>query len=199
MNQKHTTIASTPHLELVERDGWTYVKRPTGRDVVAIIPLLGEGRNPSLILIEQFRPPVGTRVIELPAGLRGDKRGEETIAEAAQRELMEETGWRAGSLTYAGCGTASAGLTDELINFFVARQLIRVGEGGGVPEENERLTVHTIPSQDLLGWLVQQQQERHVLVSANLFAGLALLLLAPPPFVPPSISPSSPSSPSRQP
>ena len=47
--------------------------------------------------MEQFRKPVTARVIEIPAGLVGDEKEyrEETLADSARRELLEETGFQA--------------------------------------------------------------------------------------------------------
>ncbi|EIW60685.1 ADP-ribose diphosphatase [Trametes versicolor FP-101664 SS1] len=81
---------------------WEFAERPTrassGIDAVAILALLRSESNafpPSTIIIEQFRPPVGHYVIELPAGLIGEG---ETPEDAAIRELEEETGFQAGGV-----------------------------------------------------------------------------------------------------
>jgi len=93
-----TAVCGTGHLQLVQLtcqrpDGrtlvWSAVERPRGiRDVVVAYPVTLERK---VILIEQFRPPVGTRVLELPAGLC-DRPGE-AFEDAACRELEEETGY----------------------------------------------------------------------------------------------------------
>ena len=64
--QEATTIAETKHLRLVERDGWSYVERVNASGVVCIVACTDEGK---IVLVEQYRPPVGRNVIELPAGL----------------------------------------------------------------------------------------------------------------------------------
>ncbi len=53
-----------------------------------------------LLLVEQYRIPVHARTIELPAGIIGDEPGssDESNAEAARRELLEETGYAAGRI-----------------------------------------------------------------------------------------------------
>ena len=68
-----------------------------------------------LLLVEQYRPPPNARVIELPAGLAGDDDGAETLTDAARRELLEETGYHAGSLVKVAEGPASAGATGCVI------------------------------------------------------------------------------------
>ncbi|MEM7699899.1 MAG: NUDIX hydrolase, partial [Verrucomicrobiota bacterium] len=71
--------------------GWEYATRSNAKGCVAI---LAETDDKRVVLVEQFRPPVGKRVIELPAGLAGDipLQEEEPLVVAAKRELKEETG-----------------------------------------------------------------------------------------------------------
>src|SRR5436190_21784999 len=78
----------------VRRGGWEYVARRNVTGIVGIIAVTDDGK---LVLVEQFRPPVGKNVIEIPAGLAGDVAGSEheALAEAARRELLEETGYEA--------------------------------------------------------------------------------------------------------
>ena len=65
------------HLRLVERNGWEFVERPGVRGIVVVAAVTPGGR---LLLVEQRREPVGTRVVELPAGLAGDGGGLEVIS-----------------------------------------------------------------------------------------------------------------------
>ncbi|MEC8160118.1 MAG: NUDIX hydrolase, partial [Planctomycetota bacterium] len=106
------TIAATPHLKLVTRDGWSYVQRCQATGVVTVIPRSSKG----IVFVEQFRPPVQASVIEFPAGLAGDIEGKrnESLEAAARRELLEETGFEAQNMTEIFTGPSSAGLTDEL-------------------------------------------------------------------------------------
>lgn len=99
-----TSVAKTKWLELqtisyTDEDGksrhWDSVKRTTKPstsdvDAVVIIPLLLSNDEFDTILVEQFRPPVGCRTLEFPAGLIDDG---ETAEQAALRELREETGY----------------------------------------------------------------------------------------------------------
>jgi len=150
------TIGRGDHLELVDRDGWEFVTRRRGREVVGIVAWTREDR---LLLVEQDRPAVGGRTIELPAGLVGDEAGREgeDIEEAAMRELREETGRRAGRWTRLARGAASAGLTDEMVTILVADDLERVGAGGGIGDE--RIVVHEVSRESLLGWLAAREAE----------------------------------------
>ena len=72
-------------------------------------------------------------------------------AEAARRELEEETGYRAGYMEALTHGPASSGLTSETVTFFLATKLSRVGKGVGVAHED--ITLHEVPLSEVHGWL----------------------------------------------
>lgn len=132
---------------------WEFVARTTSRPAVAIVAI---DVDRHLILVEQFRPPVGTSVIELPAGLVGDVAGaeDEPFLEAAVRELEEETGYTTNQWRHVTCGLSSAGLTDESTEVFAATDVVKTSAGGGV--ESESITVHRVPIDNLLPWLKQK-------------------------------------------
>lgn len=155
-------------LELLDRDGWEYCARLTGHAVVAVAAVTPAAE---LLLTEQFRPPVDAPVIELPAGLVGDEPGtqNEAARTAAARELEEETGYRAGRLTYLGRGPSSAGLTSEMIHFFAADRLTRIGPGGGIG--NEDITVLAVALEEIGAWL-SARQDAGCLVDPKVYAGL---------------------------
>lgn len=155
-------------LDLVKRGSWEYVTRP---DVSGIVGILAITDDRKLILVEQFRPPVNRRVIEIPAGLAGDyaaSAGEE-LAAAATRELEEETGYRAARMEMVASGVSSAGLTDEIITLFRATELVRVGDGGG--DEHENITVHEVPLDEAKVWLEQRVREG-LLVDLKIYGAL---------------------------
>jgi len=83
----------------MKKDGpWEYVSRT--RDMTAVV-ILAE-HDDSVILVEQFRVPVGRPVIELPAGLVGDEDPAAGIDDTALKELEEETGFRADRVERLG-------------------------------------------------------------------------------------------------
>ena len=97
----NTTHFQGRFLSLVSQNGWEFATRVGSTGVVAIIACTDDDE---VLLVEQFRPPVGRNVVEIPAGLAGDITGSESEAfeEAARRELLEETGYGGGEWHYLG-------------------------------------------------------------------------------------------------
>jgi ADP-ribose pyrophosphatase len=155
-------------LNLVKKEGWEFVERVGSTGIVAIVAITDQNE---LILVEQYRAPVGKRVIELPAGLVGDVKGEESeeLVKAAQRELLEETGYEASQWSFLTEGPPSAGLSSEVISFFKARNLKRIHEGGG--DGNESIQVHMVPLSDIKSWLRKKEKEG-ALIDYKIYAGL---------------------------
>lgn len=156
MSEPIEVVSRGRFLSFVKRRGWEYVDRPGITGIVAIVPITEDG---CLILLDQYREPVGGNVIEIPAGLVGDDEGHEKegLAEAARRELEEETGYRAATLEFLTIGPPSAGLSSEIVTFFLATGLARVGSGGGVG--NERIAVHRVPIDNAHAWLDDQAND----------------------------------------
>src|SRR5438128_1389604 len=92
--KKPPVIATGRWLTFIDDAGWEYVTRP---GVTGIVVIVAVTKGERLVLVEQYRPAVQQRVIELPAGLVGDVDGRhtESLLDAAVRELEEETGYRA--------------------------------------------------------------------------------------------------------
>ncbi|MEM7231632.1 MAG: NUDIX hydrolase [Planctomycetota bacterium] len=171
MSQEAKVIAEGRHISMLNLNGWEYVDRPKPSGLVCITAV---NDRDELILVEQFRPPVRTTVIELPAGLVGDVPGEEneSLELGARRELLEETGYEADSWKLVASGPPSAGLATEVLNLFVATGLRRIGEGGGDASEN--ISVHEVPLASLHEWLAQQS-ERGAMIDLKIFSGLYFL------------------------
>jgi len=141
------------YLSLLERDGWEFASRSNASCVVVIVAVTPAAE---LVLVEQYRKPVGARVIELPAGLVGDLDDpDETPMVAAGRELEEETGFAAGQLVPLLACPSSAGMSDEIIQFVLATDLQRIGPGGGDPSED--IDVHVVPLAQVDRWLAERQ------------------------------------------
>ncbi|HEY2881306.1 MAG TPA: NUDIX hydrolase [Pirellulales bacterium] len=143
------------HISIAKCGHWEFAMRNTGRPAVGIVALTDDGK---IVLVEQFRPPVNRNVVELPAGLTGDIAGAETesLQAAAQRELLEETGYKAARWTELTRGFSSPGITDEEIVLFLAEGLTKATSGGG--GDSEQITVHEIPLESVFDWLRQHEQ-----------------------------------------
>jgi len=158
-------------LELRRRDRWEYATRPGITEVVVIVAVTDDDEA---VLVDQYRPPVSARVIEWTAGLVGDHEspdGEE-LFEAANRELEEETGYRAGSFSVLSIGAPSAGMCDEIVTLLRAEGLTKVGEGGGVG--HEEIKVHLVPMADIDSWLKDRAKAGYV-IDLKVYAGLYFL------------------------
>ncbi|MFT5129356.1 MAG: ADP-ribose pyrophosphatase [Rhodothermales bacterium] len=155
-------------IRVLVKDGWECVERIRCTGVVVIVPITPDGE---LVLVEQFRPPVGRQVLELPAGLVGDEPefDGESIADAARRELLEETGFDAVEMRHLFDAGTSAGLTGEIPGFYLATGLTRVGPGGGTPREN--IEVHVIPLPEVESWLDDCRSAGKV-IDAKIYAAL---------------------------
>ena len=98
---------------------------------------------PSVLLIEQYRHAVGRRLWELPAGLL-DVPGE-PAQPAAERELLEETGFRAERWSVLLDVATSPGFTEETVRIFLATGLTFAGRPDGEDDEEAELRVVWVP------------------------------------------------------
>jgi ADP-ribose pyrophosphatase len=135
------------------RGRWEYVSR-TRNISAAVILAVHEGQ---VILVEQYRVPIGARCLELPAGLIGDEQEGEAVEAAAIRELEEETGYRAERMANLGRFYASSGMSSEGFTLLRAEGLTRVGAGGGV--EGEEIVVHHVPVAEIAVFAAAKRAE----------------------------------------
>jgi ADP-ribose pyrophosphatase len=164
-------LAAGKYLTLIDEHGWEYVTRPGITGVVVIVAITDDEK---VLLVEQYRTAVHRRVIELPAGLvgDGDTHAGESLRDAAARELAEETGFAARELEPLAQGPIAVGISDEMISFFGARGLTRVGPGGG--DATESITVHQVPLGRLRATLATYAAEG-LAVDPKIYAGLFLV------------------------
>ena len=135
------------------RGKWEYVARARGIKAAVILAI----DNGHVILVEQFRLPIGRSSLELPAGLIGDEEeGEQTLC-AAARELEEETGYRAGRWNVIGDFYSSPGMVSESFTFLAAYDLEKVSDGGGVDGEN--IIVHRVALDRLVTFIAEKRDE----------------------------------------
>lgn len=117
----HEGMMSTLRVDEVAMPDGATVAREVAQhpNAVAVVPLTGDGK---VVLVRQYRHPVGRYELEIPAGLLDvDGEGER---EAAQRELAEEIRMTAGRLERLTRFWNSAGWTDEATTLFVGRDLV---------------------------------------------------------------------------
>ena len=148
--------------------------RTAGREIVehpgsvAILPLHDDG---SVMMIDQYRHPVGRRIRELPAGLL-DGPGEDPVA-TARRELVEEVGYTARDWSVLVDIVASPGFSDEAVRVFLACGLTEVDRPTGDDDEEADLRVVRLPMAEAVRQVLAGE-----IVSAPTVAGLLALKAA---------------------
>lgn len=149
---------------------WEFVERVHGRGMAVII--IAVTHDNKVVFVEQDRIPLGSRTIEMPAGLVGDQAGEDTLEMAARRELEEETGYITDEMEVVLVGPTSAGLTNERIAYVRAGNLTRKHAGGGVDDED--IIVHEVPVAEAPSWLIAKQAQGYEL-DLKLWGGLWII------------------------
>ncbi|WP_430446382.1 NUDIX hydrolase [Sphingorhabdus contaminans] len=132
---------------------WEYVARARGIRAAVILAV----EDDHVLLVEQYRVPLGAACIELPAGLIGDQDAGEDALTSAARELEEETGYRAARLDIIGEYFSSPGMVSESFTLVRASGLTRVGDGGGVDGEN--ILVHRVALGQLPAFVADKRAE----------------------------------------
>ena len=123
------------------RQVWELVEHP---GAVAVVALTDRGE---VVVVRQFRAAAGDWMVEIPAG-RLDP-GEDPRA-AAERELEEETGLRAGTWRHVRTFLPAPGFCSERMHLFEARDLVAVPGGGRACDEDEEIEVLALPAKELL-------------------------------------------------
>lgn len=123
-----TVKSGTSHREIVEHNGGSVIAAVTGEN--------------KIIMVRQFRKPFDKGILEVPAGKLD---GDEDPAEAALRELSEETGYTAGRLEKLTEFYPSVGYTTEVLHIYLATELT---PGACHPDENEVLDILEMDLED---------------------------------------------------
>lgn len=144
-------------IEARRRGRWEYASRARGIRAAVILALdAGE-----VLLVEQYRVPLGRFCLELPAGLIGDETEGESAIDSAVRELEEETGYRAAQWEDLGEFWSSPGMLGESFTLLRATGLTRVGEGGGT--EHEDIVVHRVPLDRIADVIADHRARGHAI------------------------------------
>jgi ADP-ribose pyrophosphatase len=155
------TMWSGKYLTVLKRGKWEYVSRSGSTNAVVILAE-HEGK---VILIDQYRVPVGARCVELPAGLVGDEDKNATVEGTAVKELEEETGFTAERIETLGTFHSSPGMVAESFTLVRAHGIRKCGEGGGNSDED--INVHLI-ARDEIPAFVQQKRDEGLAVDVKL-------------------------------
>jgi ADP-ribose pyrophosphatase len=145
------TVWQGKYISALKRGRWEFVSRTGSTNAVVILA----EHHGKVILIEQYRVPVGRRCVELPAGLVGDEDKNATVEGTAIKELEEETGFTADRIERLGEFQSSPGMVAESFTLVRAHRVRKVGEGGGT--ENEDITVHLVPRSEIPAFVEQRR------------------------------------------
>ncbi|MCH2174643.1 MAG: NUDIX hydrolase [Lentisphaeria bacterium] len=147
-------------------NGWEYAERSNCSGCVGILAVT---EQEEIILVTQYRPPVQTHVLELPAGLVGDEEEGEGILIAADRELLEETGFKAKKWIDCGETVPSAGACSEKVSLALATGAYKVAEGGGV--DDEEIQTHLVPIKEIKNY-IKYMRNKGFEIDSKIYAGL---------------------------
>lgn len=144
---------------------WETVGRKRDSPVVVIFAVTDKNE---LILEKQYRPPLNAYVLELPAGLREQQ--DKSYHQAAQRELLEETGYHAHHVIRKGIFPLSAGMSQDLIHLFFATKLVHTKKQ---PDAGEYIQVLRVPLTKMTSYLTEQRRSK-VLIDPYIYVGIKL-------------------------
>jgi ADP-ribose pyrophosphatase len=143
------------------RGKWEYVSRTRNVSAAVILAIddgpFGEAQDRHVLLVEQYRVPLGKFCLELPAGLIGDETEGEAVEAAAARELEEETGYRPARMTDLGHYYSSPGMVSEGFTLLRAEGLVKVSDGGGV--DGEDIVVHRVKLGELPDFVAHKRSQ----------------------------------------
>ena len=155
------TVWQGKYISAFKRGRWEYVSRTGSTNAVVIIA----EHDGKMILIEQYRVPVGARCLELPAGLVGDEDEHATVEGTAVKELEEETGFTCDRVERLGEFHSSPGMVAESFTLVRAHGVRKVGDGGG--NEHEDITVHLVAREEIPAF-VQSRRDAGTAVDVKL-------------------------------
>lgn len=111
---------------------------------VVLVPLYGDEAEPQILMLRQYRFAIDETILELPAGTRG---WQEEWLSCAQRELREETGFRAEQFTPLGEVWPAPGLSDEVMMVYLVSGL---DTDPLPPDSDEVIELQPLPLSELV-------------------------------------------------
>lgn len=114
----------------------------------AIVPITS---NEEVVMIKQYRHAVGGYIWEIPAGTFD---GKEDPLVCAQRELIEEVGYKAKTWDAIGVVAPGPGYTDEIIHLFMARDLVPTKQK---LDPDEFIELHTVPIKQVISMILEDE------------------------------------------
>jgi len=169
---KREVINKGKYIDFLKVGNWEYFQRCNCAGIVIILALTDDGK---VLFVEQYRPPVGAKVIEFPAGLVDDGIGGEgeSVCAAAKRELLEETGYAATIIEEVLKGPVSAGSSSDMVTLVYAKKLKKVDRGGGINDES--IVIHEVDLDKCEEWL-NLKRDQGFLIEPKIYSGLYFLL-----------------------
>jgi ADP-ribose pyrophosphatase len=153
----------------IVRDTVTFGGSTMAREYVAhsgAVAVIALDDDDNVLLINQYRQPIGVRGWEIPAGLL-DVPGEAPLA-AAQRELAEETDLVASEWTALVSPYPSPGGLNEVVHIFQARQLSASSKRHERTDEEAEIVVRWVPISEVISGVIEGRLRNGPLMMAVL-------------------------------
>lgn len=179
-------ICRRPYLQLKETttvngERWFYAHRPNVKDVVVVVPIVHTPHGDQFVFLETRRAPLyregkSESCIEFPGGLVGDDYKNQTAMEAVQQELLEETGYKADTLSIVERQlSSSAGCVSETSTVAIAD--INGDKLFQQPINDRGVIIkrHMVPIEKVAEW-IKEQQIKGKSISAEAISGVYFAL-----------------------
>lgn len=138
---------------------------------MSILPIT---QNNEIILLRQYRAPLNSIIIELPAGC-AETGKHATLLDAATSELREESGYISEDYTPIGIFPSSSGMTNETVNGYIAKNCKKVSSTLEL-DQDEYIQVMEIPLSGIHGFLLRCI-EHEIMVDPKVYAFLQIYFM----------------------